>query len=144
MFAHNHTIHAPIREGKVSATAVELVVESGKMTVIDTDVSDQDRAKIQGTMLGPEVLDSKRYPEIRFRSNSMKELSPGKWKVEGELTLHGETKSVTIEVTGDGSKYTGTARLRQTDFGITPISLAGGTIKVKDEVEVEFEVQKSK
>jgi len=31
-------------------------------------------------------------------------------------------------------------RLKQRDFGIAPISIAGGTVKVKDEVLIEFEI----
>jgi polyisoprenoid-binding protein YceI len=139
-FAHSHTIRAPIRQGKATATAVEVIVDSGKLTVIDPEVSDKDRAEIQHTMLGPDVLDSRHFLEIRFRSTSMKQLSPGKWQVEGELSLHGETKPVTVEVSGDSSHYTGGAHLKQTTFGITPIRIAGGTITVKDEVVVEFEV----
>jgi Uncharacterized conserved protein len=139
-FAHNHIIRAPIRQGKASAAAVELVVDSGKLTVIDPEISDKDRAEIQRTMIGSEVLDSQRFREIRFRSTSMKQLSPGRWRVQGELSLHGETKPVTVEVSGDGSHYTGKARLKQTSFGITPIRIAGGTVTVKDEVVVEFEV----
>jgi polyisoprenoid-binding protein YceI len=143
-FAHNHSIRAPIRQGKASDTAVELVVESRKMTVIDPGISDKDRAEIQGTMLGPEVLDSKRFLEIRFRSTTMKQLSKGKWQVQGELNLHGETKPVTVEVSGDGSHYNGKVILKQTSFGIKPIRIAGGTITVKDEVEVEFEIVMAK
>jgi hypothetical protein len=37
-------------------------------------------------------------------------------------------------------RYRGSARFRQTEFGITPVTVAGGTIKVKDEVRVEFEI----
>jgi hypothetical protein len=36
--------------------------------------------------------------------------------------------------------YHGTAQLKQKDFGITPISLGGGTVKVKNELRVEFDV----
>lgn len=139
-FAHNHTIRAPIREGTSDGSAVELVVDSRKLTVADSGISDKDRAEIQHTMLGPGVLDSQRFLEIRFRSTSMKQLAPGKWQVQGELSLHGETKPVMVDVSGDGSHYTGEARLKQTSFGITPISLAAGTVTVKDEVVVEFEV----
>jgi polyisoprenoid-binding protein YceI len=143
-FAHNHIIRAPIRQGKASDTAVELVVESGKMTVTDPEISETDRAKIQSTMLGPEVLDSKRFLEIRFRSTSMKQLSKGKWRVQGELSLHGETKPVAVDVSGDSSHYTGKVQLKQTIFGIKPIRIAGGTITIKDEVEVEFDVKLAK
>jgi hypothetical protein len=47
---------------------------------------------------------------------------------------------VKVDVTGHDGHYTGSARLSQKDFGITPVSIAGGSVKVKDEVLVEFEV----
>jgi hypothetical protein len=43
-------------------------------------------------------------------------------------------------VTLKGEHYRGAATLKQTDFGITPVTVAGGTVKVKDEVKIEFEV----
>jgi len=39
-----------------------------------------------------------------------------------------------------GSRYRGSATLKQTDFGITPVTVAGGTVKVKNEVKVEFDI----
>jgi len=39
-----------------------------------------------------------------------------------------------------GGRYRGTAALKQRDFGIDPITIAGGTVKVKDEVKVEFDI----
>ena len=39
-----------------------------------------------------------------------------------------------------GAAHIGSTSLKQTDFGITPISIAGGTVKVKDEVRIEFDV----
>jgi hypothetical protein len=43
-------------------------------------------------------------------------------------------------VTLKGEHYRGSATLRQTDFGIKPLTVAGGTVKVKDEVKIEFEI----
>ena len=37
-------------------------------------------------------------------------------------------------------RYRGTVTLKQRDFGIMPISIAGGTVKVKDEIKIEFDV----
>jgi hypothetical protein len=54
--------------------------------------------------------------------------------------LHGKTSPVAVEVTLKDGHYKGSARLKQREFGITPISLAGGTVKVKDEVAVEFDI----
>src|SRR6478609_6809736 len=49
-----------------SHPAVEMHVEARALRVIDKDVSRKDRAEVQKTMLGPEVLDSERYQEIVF------------------------------------------------------------------------------
>jgi hypothetical protein len=47
---------------------------------------------------------------------------------------------VTLEVTGEPSHYHGATKLKQSEFGIKPISMGGGSIKVKDELELEFDV----
>jgi hypothetical protein len=49
-------------------------------------------------------------------------------------------RPVAVDVTLKGEHYRGAATLKQTDFGITPVTVAGGTVKVKDEVKIEFEV----
>ena len=65
----------------------------------------------------------------------------GSWSVHGELTLHGQTRPVAVEVREKSGHYVGTARLKQTDFGIKPIKIAGGTVRVKDEVRIDFDIQ---
>ncbi len=91
-------------------------------------------------MLGPKVLDSAQFREIRFHSTEVRRSSEGKWTVQGDLTLHGQTHPVNVDVERQDGRYRGSARLRQSEFGITPVTVAGGTIKVKDEVRVEFEI----
>jgi hypothetical protein len=54
--------------------------------------------------------------------------------VQGDLTLHGQTHPVTVDVSRQEERYRGAVRLRQSEFGITPVTVAGGTIKVKDEI----------
>jgi polyisoprenoid-binding protein YceI len=142
-FAHDHEIAAPLAGGTVDASGrtVELRFNSAALQVRDHGVSEKDRAEIQTTMLGSEVLDAQRYPEISFRSTSVVEAGDGAWNVQGNLTLHGQTKPVTAEVRGQSGHYLGTVRLRQTEFGITPIKIAGGTVRVKDEVRIDFDIQ---
>jgi polyisoprenoid-binding protein YceI len=36
--------------------------------------------------------------------------------------------------------FTGSTKLKQTDFGITPVSVGGGTVKVKDELKLDFQI----
>src|SRR5205807_1931770 len=137
-----HIVTAPVSQATIDAKnlGAEIVVRAHDMKVVDKEVSDSDRAKIQSTMLGPEVLDAEKFPEIRFKSSKIEQTSPQHYRVNGILTLHGTTKPITLEVAGDADHYHGTAKLNQTDFGIKPVSVAGGTIKVKDQLELEFDV----
>ena len=140
---HDHEIAAPIAGGKVDATArqVELHMHARALQVRDPGVSDKDRTEIQSTMLGPEVLDAERHPEIAFRSTGAEAAGAGSWSVQGNLTLHGQTRAVAVEVHENGGHYIGTSRFKQSDFGIKPVRVAGGTIRVKDEIRIEFDIQ---
>jgi polyisoprenoid-binding protein YceI len=139
---HDHEIAAPIASGKVDATArtVELQVKASTLRVRDENVSDKDRAQIQSTMLGPEVLDAASNPAIVFRSTAAESAGAGSWTLRGSLTLSGQTRPVTAAVKESGGHYVGTVRLKQTEFGMTPVKVAGGTIRVKDEVHIEFDI----
>ncbi|RPJ87553.1 MAG: YceI family protein, partial [Acidobacteria bacterium] len=145
-FAHNHEIEARGLEGEVvtsESQQVSLRIDTRKIKVLDPQMSADDRAEVQRTMEGPKVLDITRFPEIRFQSTSVTQKSPTLWQVSGNLTLHGQTRPVTFQVTGNGPRYSGQATVRQRDFGIQPVSLFGGTVKVKDELKIEFDIQTS-
>jgi polyisoprenoid-binding protein YceI len=140
-FAHDHEISSPILSGKFSESdrSVELTVDARQMRVMDKDVSEKDRAEIQQTMLGPKVLDTAQFPEISFRSTAV-EPAGGGWTVSGNLTLHGQTRPVKLGVRGQNGHYQGSVELKQRDFGIEPITVGGGTVKVKNELRVEFDI----
>ena len=142
-FAHNHEIEAPIEAGEVSESgslSAQLRVDARKLRVLDPEASTDTRAKVQETMLGPEVLDTGRFPEIDFKSTAVEAKGTGRWLVRGDLELHGQTHPVAVEVTLKDVVYRGTAVLKQTEFGIKPVKIAGGTVNVKDEVKIEFEI----
>jgi len=141
-FAHDHEINAPIRQGSFDEQkqTVELNVDARTLRVVDPGVSDSERAQIQATMRGPKVLDSEKFADISFHSTTIEPAGEGKWTVNGELTLHGQTHPVKLEVQGEKGHYRGSAVLKQKDFGITPVSIAGGSVKVKDEIRVEFDI----
>jgi polyisoprenoid-binding protein YceI len=141
-FGHEHRIRASIQKGFFDEDkgSVEFVVDALALRVIDPDASDKDRAEIQNTMLGPKVLNTSEFREIRFHSTEVSGSGENRWTVHGDLTLHGQTHPLKIDVERQDGRYLGSARLRQSEFGITPVTVAGGTIKVKDEVRVEFEI----
>jgi polyisoprenoid-binding protein YceI len=141
-FAHNHVISAPIASGKIdrNGKTVELVFHPKDMKVLDPEASEKDRIQIDRDMKSEKVLDVERYPEIRFVSRNVTSTDATHFLVHGDLTLHAVTKPVELPVTLTGQRYTSEIKLKQTEFGITPIKVAGGTVKVKDEIEIAFEI----
>jgi len=88
-----------------------------------------------------EVLETGKFPEIRFASDEIKSAGNGVWDVAGKLTLHGETRPVRLQVRFVDRTYVGSVTIKQTDFGIQPVSAGGGTVKVKDELKIDFAIK---
>jgi polyisoprenoid-binding protein YceI len=120
--------------------SVALRVEATELRVVDRDVSASDRAKIQATMEGPEVLDAARFSEIAFTSTAVTPQGGDRWTVQGNLTLHGQIHPLSVDVALAAGHYRGSLTLSQRAFGIAPISIGGGTVKVKDELKIDFDI----
>lgn len=139
----NHVVEALISEGLVDEVArnVKFVIDSRRVRVLDPQLSPDTRKQVQERMLGPDVLDVARFPEIRFESTGVEQTGPDRLLVRGQLSLHGQTHSVVVSVRTENGHYVGTSSFKQRDFGITPVTIAGGTVKVKDEVKIEFDIR---
>jgi polyisoprenoid-binding protein YceI len=143
MFADNHTVDAPVASGSFDEQhkAVRITIDAAKMRVLDPRLDAGRRAQVQANMLGPQVLDVQRYATIDFVSTSIDGSGKGRWMVHGNLTLHGQTHPISFPVQSDGAgHFTGSATIRQTDYGITPIKIAGGAVSVRNDVRVDFDV----
>jgi hypothetical protein len=146
-FADDHVIRAPIAAGSISeegTPAVEISVRSADLVALDPNLSASKRAEVQARMVGPEVLDVSRYPDITFASTSIERAGPDRWTVRGTLTIHGTAKPSSVVVTRQDDHYRGSFAMKQSDFGIKPISIVGGTVKVKDELKIEFDIVTAK
>jgi polyisoprenoid-binding protein YceI len=119
---------------------VELAFKAQDMKVVDVEGSDSERQEIEATMKGPKVLDSSRFPDITFKSQSVKMLAQDHYEVTGDLKLHGVTRPLTVTIVFAQGRYSSSVKLKQTDFGIEPVKIAGGTVRVKDEIELTFEI----
>jgi polyisoprenoid-binding protein YceI len=68
--------------------------------------------------------------------------------LKGELTLHGVTRSqplsARVGLNGDLLRATGDFPVRLSDYEIRPVSAAGGTIKLKDELKLSFDISARK
>jgi polyisoprenoid-binding protein YceI len=141
-FADNHEIRAPISSGLLDEAArrVEIVVDSRKLVVLDPNLPPEKRQQVQERMLGPEVLDSNQFHEIRFQANDVKEESADHFLLAGTLSLHGKTRAISLHVVRSSGHYRGDVMLKQRDFAITPVTVAGGTVRVKDELKIELDI----
>ena len=141
-FAHNHTIQAPLATGHLDTQKriVSLTLNTKDMKVVDEGVKESERAEIEQTMKSEKVLDVQKFPEIRFASTSITPQDGGRYQVKGDLTLHGATHAIEFPIAESNGRYTGSVKLKQTEFGIAPVSIAGGAVKVKDVIEIVFEI----
>lgn len=105
---------------------------------IGTRPSSQAIGGTRKNMLGP-ALEAERYPMVILHAETGKS---GLLRVA--VTLHGVTRwlelPATIEPDAHELKVQGQARLKQTDFGITPFSAGGGLLAVQDELAVRYRI----
>jgi polyisoprenoid-binding protein YceI len=126
---------------------LQLKVKAASLSLSDKEVSEKDRKEIEGTMRD-QVLEVNRFPEIVFKSTRVttKKLSEGEYeaKIEGDLELHGVTRHeiipVHLKILENELRAKGECALKQSDYGIKPVSAGGGTVKVKNEVKLSFDV----
>ena len=151
-FGHDHSIEAQRVMGcatvdphEVVHSAVKLEFPTANIRVIDPKDSEKDRAEVQKTM-ETQVLHISEYPLVTFASTAVEPAGEAnRFRVRANLTIRGKTVPVTIPVRltrlANGTyRVAGEYSFKQSSFLIKPIQLAGGTVKVKDEVQTQFEL----
>lgn len=101
-------------------------------------LSPKDREKIEGNITR-DVLHASRHPEAQF-VGVVTDRSESSAHVKGELTLHGVSRTMSVQVDREVDAWAAEVRLHQPDFGITPYSAMLGTLKVSPEVIVRVRV----
>jgi polyisoprenoid-binding protein YceI len=100
-------------------------------------LTDADRAEINKTL--KEILRTAQHPTITFRSKRL-DGSAGSFTLEGELTIMGVTRPVTVQGRVTDGRVVGGATVVQSRWGIRPYSAFFGALRLKDEVKVDFDV----
>lgn len=138
---------AQFAPGTFENASLNLKVRADSL-VVSNDVKEKDREEIERTMR-EQVLETPRYPEIEFKSNniSLARSGQGRYRarVIGDLTLHGVTQNNIwlngeLTTSPDGLQIKGDFAIKQTDYKIKPVSVAGGTLKIKNEVKFSFDI----
>jgi len=155
---HRHEVAAPVtglisvNPGNLGASSVELAFATARFHVRPEGEPEGDAPKVEEVMRGPRVLDSARFGEIRFRSRTVSGRPVGRAgvaveyevQVTGDLALHGVTREVVVPMrvvlNGDTLTAKGRATIGHDQFGLTPVTAAGGTVRVRNEIEIGFEI----
>ena len=120
---------------------------------IDTSSIDTRVDRRDADIKSPNFLDVAKYPTITFKSTKVEAAGPGKWKVTGDLTLHGVTKPVVLDVESSGKPIhdpmgntragaSATTKIKRSDFGLTwNKAMEAGGVMVGDEVAISIDVE---
>ena len=151
---HTHEVSGPIGSGSLeidpddpSRSRVHIVIETSALKVTGADEPPNDRPKVQQAMESDKVLDVGQFPRITFESSQIgtkrRDASALDVVVSGQLTIRDVTRPISAPVHVDlahGSvRATGRFAVRQTEFGIKPISVAG-VVAVKDALDIAFTI----
>jgi polyisoprenoid-binding protein YceI len=157
---HEHGVEGGLKSGKVTPGGEgELVFD---MTSFEADtpqardrvglgrkrVSANEAQKVTAAMRGGEVLDVAQFPTATYRIRSMTPLdgqdpgAPGGYRVEGRFTLRDKERPLQLKARLERTnkegvlRMTGSFTIRQTDYGMTPATAAGGLAKSADELTI--------
>ena len=152
---HTHEVKGPIESGVVAIdvqdpakSRVELVIATAALKVTGKGDPPDDIPKVQKAMEAENVLNVARYPRITFKSATVKgvprdQASAFDVTLTGTLTIRDKSQpvTVTVHVQRAPGALTATGRfpIKQTAFGIQPISVAG-VVKVEDELRITFSI----
>lgn len=122
---------------------------------LETDYSKPATVDFDAELAGPSWLHAAKFPQMTFKSTKVEPTGPNTAKVTGDLSLHGVTKPVTLDVTFNGGMapnamdpagsrigFSARGALKRSEFGMTyGVPAPGSNFGVGDEVEVIIETE---
>ncbi|MDQ2919202.1 MAG: YceI family protein [Verrucomicrobiota bacterium] len=135
----------------VDSDAVEKSLVSA---TVQTNSVDTGNEKRDGDLRSPDFFDATKFPEISFKSKSVKSTGKDTADVVGDFTMHGVTKELTLhaQFLGKGKGMAGEVSgwhltsdpIKRTDYGLNWSKVIEGTAVVGDDVEITIDVEADK
>jgi polyisoprenoid-binding protein YceI len=127
-----------------AASAAEIAVQ---VASIDTGERQRD-----AHLKSADFFEAEKFPTLTFRSTSVRDHKKNGFTLIGDLTIHGVTREVALDVTTEGrakdpwggqrAGYTATTKIKRSDFGLTWNQLLEtGGFAVSDDVKISLDVQ---
>jgi polyisoprenoid-binding protein YceI len=129
----------------ISKSTVEVTIDAAS---VDTRVADRDK-----DLRSDHFFDAEKYPTLTFKSTKAERVAPGKLKVTGDLTIHGVTKQVVLDVEGPTAPVkdpwgnqraaaNATTKINRQDFGVKwNAKMDNGGLVVGDDVAITIDVE---
>lgn len=155
-FVARHLVVTKVR-GRFADWSAELVIgERPEDSRVDVTIraasfttGDEGR---DGHVTSPDFLDVEQFPTLTFTTTSVSAGRGDRWDVLGDLTIHGVTKPVTLEVEFGGAAqdpwgntkagFSASTEIDREDFGLTwNQTLETGGVLISKHIKIEIEVQ---
>lgn len=152
-FGHSPTIairdfsgEAQVNPGDLEHSSLKVTIKADSLAVRD-DVSDKDRSEIERIMK-EDILEVSAYPEIVYECSNIALAKSGEDQysatLNGNLTMHGVTRAQVVAARvalSDGPmRAFGNFSILQSDYDLKIVTIAGGALKVKDELKFSFNI----
>lgn len=141
------TGEAQITPGAITPASLEITAKTASM-VETRDVFTEQEKQIINKELREIVLEPDKYPDIVFKSTNVTGKSVGgdryELKIDGNLTLHGVTRRITIPtavtLSGNEMRARGQFSIDRDDFGVKATSAFHGMVRVRNKIEFTFDI----
>ena len=123
-----------------ATSSVRLEIDAASAVCKDTWVSPGDLRKVQAAALH-DMLAADRFPRLTFTSTRLAAAGPGRYDIEGTLTIREIAKPAVVHVrvdAGSALRIEGDAEVKLRDYGLKPPGAALGAIGTKNEMKVSF------
>jgi len=141
------TGEAQITPGSITPASLEITAKAASL-VETRDVFTEPQKQIINKELREIVLEPDKYPDIVFKSTSVTGKATGAdvyaLQIDGNLTLHGVTRRITIPtevtLTGNDMRARGKFSIDRDDFGVKATSAFHGMVRVRNRIEFSFDI----
>jgi len=119
---------------------------------IDVDSIDTREAQRDAHLKSADFFDVEKFPKLTFKSTGITDVDGDEFKLTGDLTIHGVTRPVTLDVTSEGRSkdpwggeragFSATDKIKRSDFGLTwNQALETGGFVVGDDVKISLDIE---
>lgn len=156
-FAVRHLMITTVR-GRFTDVSGTVVTDDADSAIAEVEVTinvnsiDTREAQRDAHLKSADFFDAEKYPAITFKGTRVTDVRGSQFTLAGDLTIHGVTREVALDVTSEGrardpwggerAGYSATTKINRSDFGLTwNQALETGGFVVGDEIKISLDLE---